>query len=62
VFDILSLPNAHAFDAETDARVRAEFEGLVAGDAVLQEGWKRFDIGSKVPKRSRRSNRRRQKI
>jgi hypothetical protein len=34
---------------------------MVAGDAMLQEGWKRLDIGSKVPVRERRPNRRRQK-
>ena len=62
VFDILSTPNAAAFDADVDARVsRREFDGLVAGDAMLQEGWKRFDIGSKVPVRERRPNRRRQR-
>jgi hypothetical protein len=41
--------------------VRNGFEGLVVGDAMLQEGWKRFDIGSKVPPRERRPNRRRRK-
>jgi len=59
VFDILSAPNSAAFDADVDARIRAQFEGLVAGDAKLQDGWKRFDIGSQVPPRERRSNRRR---
>jgi trimethylamine--corrinoid protein Co-methyltransferase len=61
VFDILSTPNAAAFDADVDARIRKEFDGLVAGDAKLQEGWTRFDIGSKIPVRERRPNRRRQK-
>jgi trimethylamine--corrinoid protein Co-methyltransferase len=60
-FDILSAPNSVAFDPQVDARIRNEFEGLVAGDAVLQEGWKRFDIGSKVPVRERRPNRRQRK-
>jgi len=61
VFDILSTPNAAAFDADVDARIRKEFHGMVAGDSKLQEGWTRFDIGSKVPVRERRPNRRRQK-
>jgi trimethylamine--corrinoid protein Co-methyltransferase len=60
-FDILSLPNTAAFTPEVDARVRGGFEGLVSGDAKLQDGWKRFDIGSKIPKRERRPNRRRKK-
>jgi hypothetical protein len=61
VYDILSTPNAAAFDADVDARIRKEFGGMVAGDAMLQEGWKRLDIGSKVPVRERRPNRRRQR-
>jgi hypothetical protein len=44
-----------------DARIRKEFDGLVAGEAKLQEGWKRLDIGSKTPVRERRPSRRRQK-
>ena len=59
VFDILSSPNPHVIDATVDARIRAGFDGLVAGDAKLQEGWKRFDIGSKTPVRARRTSRRR---
>ena len=60
-FDIISQPNNAAFSPEIDARVRGGFEGLVAGDARLQDGWKRFDIGSKVPTRERRPNRRQRK-
>ena len=48
-FDILSVPNSAALDPDVDARIRAGFEGLVAGDAKLQEGWKRIDIGSSEP-------------
>jgi trimethylamine--corrinoid protein Co-methyltransferase len=61
VYDILSQPNAAALDAATDARVRAGFDGLVAADSMLQEGWQRIDIGSKTPRRERRPSRRRQK-
>ena len=58
---ILSTPNAAAFDAKVDARIRSEFEGMVAGDAKLQAGWERIDIGSKVPARERRPSRRQQR-
>jgi len=60
-FDILSSPNIAAFDPVVDARVRAGFEGLVAGDAMIQDGWKRSDIGGNLPLRKRRPNRRRLK-
>ena len=36
---ILSRPNPAAFPAELDARIRAEFPGLVPGEATLPEGW-----------------------
>ncbi len=58
-YDILSTPNPAALDKRVDARVRSEFEGMVAGDAVLQEGWKRSAIGSNVSQRKRRPKRRR---
>ncbi len=60
-FSILSSPNAAVFDSEVDARIRAEFPGLVAGDARLQEGWTRLDIGGDVELRQRRPNRRRKR-
>ncbi len=56
--EILSTPNSVAFNADIDARIRAEFKELVAGDSVPQEGWKRFDVGPKAPARERRVNRR----
>lgn len=59
---VLSKPNPFAFDAETDARVRAGFDGLVTGDAQIQEGWTRIDIGSNAPKRKRRVNRRQKAV
>ncbi len=58
-FSIISAPNAVAFDAEVDARIRAEFEGLVAGDSTLPEGWQPFNVGNTAPKRERRPSRRR---
>ncbi len=57
-FDILSGPNAAALDTEVDARIRHEFDGLVAGDAMLQDGWKRLGVGSTTPVRERRPSRR----
>ncbi len=39
--EILTRDNPAVFSAEVDARVRAAFPGLVAGDAVPPEGWKR---------------------
>ena len=59
--EILSTPNSKAFDKSIDDRVRAEFEGLVAGDSRPQEGWNRIDIGSNTPHRERRVNRRRKR-
>ncbi len=58
-FDILSKVNSAALDPATDARVRAEFEGLVAGDSILPPGWKRYPVGNTVPQRKKRPNRRR---
>lgn len=59
--EILSTPNSVAFDKTIDDRIRAEFEGLVAGDSHVQEGWERFDVGAKVPDRARRVNRRKKR-
>lgn len=60
-FDILSAGNPDVLEAEVDARVRAGFDGLVAGDSALPDGWQRFDVGSNTPQRERRPNRRRQR-
>ena len=60
--EILSTPNSAALDPAIDARIRAEFEGMVVGDSVPQDGWERFDIGSNVPMRARRINRRRKSV
>ncbi len=59
VQDILSQPNPAALPPEVDARVRAGFDGLVAGDSVLPLGWQRFDTGGGEVTRARRTNRRR---
>lgn len=37
--EILSQENDVVFSPEVDARIRAEFEGIVAGDAVLPPKW-----------------------
>ncbi len=56
---ILSQPNAAALDADVDARIRAEFKGLVAGDSTLPEGWQPHNVGNSTAKRERRPSRRR---
>ena len=58
--DILSQPNGYALDEASDQAVRAQFDGLMAGDAELPDGWKRHKVGPTGAKRERRSNRRRQ--
>jgi hypothetical protein len=57
--EILSTPNSAALDPAVDARIRARFEGLVAGDSVAPAGWRRLEIGGQGPARKRRVNRRR---
>lgn len=54
---ILSRPNAHALTPEVDARVRAAFPGMVAGESSLPGGWTPFDVDHR-PKRERRQTRR----
>jgi trimethylamine--corrinoid protein Co-methyltransferase len=39
VREILTRDNPAVFSPNIDARIRAEFEGLVAGDAVPPPGW-----------------------
>ena len=56
--DILSKPNPHAFERSVDERVRAGFEGLVAGDSRPQKGWEHIEVGASTPVRKRRVNRR----
>ncbi len=58
--EVLSTSNPAALDADTDARIRAEFDGLVAGDSVVPEGWVPFDFGVEKITRKKRVNRRRQ--
>lgn len=59
VLEILSTPNPAVFSPEIDAQIHSEFPGLVKGDSIVPEGWTRLDIGSNIPKRERRVNRRR---
>jgi len=59
--EILSSPNSLAFDHNIDARIRAEFEGMVKGDSKPQEGWERIDVGPSGARRERRVTRRRRK-
>ena len=57
--DILSASNPAALDPAIDARIRARFKGLVAGDSVPPKGWKPAATGPEAPVRKRRTNRRR---
>jgi trimethylamine--corrinoid protein Co-methyltransferase len=41
VRDILTRDNPAGFSAEVDARIRAEFMGLVSGNLLPPEGWRR---------------------
>lgn len=59
--EILSSPNQAALDAETDQRIKAHFQGIVAGDSTLPVGWSPFAIGGEKPQRARRQNRRSKK-
>ncbi len=56
---ILASPNQAALDAETDARIRAEFAGIVAGESTLPDGWTPHKIGGIKPTRKKRVNKRR---
>ena len=58
---ILAEPNPAVLDEETDARVRAGFDGLVAGDSIFPDGWQAFDVGTAEPTRQRRPSRRRRR-
>ena len=57
--EILMEPNRGELDAEADRRVRAGFEGLVAGGAHVPEGWHRHETGGTGQRRGRRETRRR---
>jgi hypothetical protein len=46
-------------DEAVDGRIRDHFDGLVAGDSVLPEGWVMQGETSARPRRTRRVNRRR---
>ncbi len=59
--EILSTPNSAALDPAVDARIRAKFEDLVAGESVPPDGWKHIETGAAGPTRKRRVNRRRRK-
>lgn len=59
---ILSRPNRAVLDAETDARIKAHFAGIVAGESTLPAGWTPFEIGSRGAGRERRQTRRRMQL
>lgn len=57
--EILSTPNSLAIDPDVDDRIRDEFDGLVAGNSTLPEGWRRYEVGGPNITRQRRTNKRR---
>jgi trimethylamine--corrinoid protein Co-methyltransferase len=61
VKDILTRDNPAVFTPEVDARIRAEFAGIVAGDSHPPQGWKKVSASSEseaTPERRRRRRRR----
>ena len=57
--EILSTPNPAVLEPAVDARIRSEFDGLVAGESTVPEGWQRVATGGSGTMRERRKNRRR---
>jgi trimethylamine--corrinoid protein Co-methyltransferase len=58
VREILTRDNPAVFSPDVDARIRAEFEGLVAGDSVAPPGWTAPQPARTRDRRNRRSRRR----
>ena len=56
VREMLSFDNPAVFSAETDAKIRAEFPRLPAGNSTLPDGWKR--VSSEEASRPMRRERR----
>ncbi|MCP4362432.1 MAG: trimethylamine methyltransferase [Chloroflexi bacterium] len=54
VRDILTRDNPAVFSPEVDARIRAEFTGLVSGNSVPPSGWKRVSAAQTNNKKRRR--------
>nr|WP_211342439.1 trimethylamine methyltransferase family protein [Litoreibacter halocynthiae] len=52
-------PNPAALTPEADARIKAHFPGIVAGDSSLPDGWVPAETGPTAPVRARRQSRRR---
>jgi trimethylamine---corrinoid protein Co-methyltransferase len=59
VKEILTRDNQAVFSPEVDARIRAEFTGIVAGDSIPPEGWKRVAASVEDDDSSLRRRRRR---
>ena len=58
VQEILTGDNPAVFSPDVDARIRAEFEGLVAGDSLPPPGWKPPKLARARDRRNRRQRRR----
>ncbi len=56
--EILTRDNPAVFSPELDAQIRAAFPGMVAGDALPPEGWKRAAEGEEDGGRRRRRHER----
>ncbi len=58
VREILTRDNPAVFSPDVDARIRAEFEGLVAGDSLPPPGWKPPKSARTRDRRNRRQRQR----
>ncbi len=54
---ILARPNPAVLSPEVEARVRAGFPGLVAGDSSLPAGWQPAAVGRPAPRERRQTRR-----
>lgn len=61
VKEILTQDNPAVFSPEVDARIRSEFVGIVAGDSVPPDGWKKVTTPKEVEKATGRRRRRRRR-
>ena len=59
--DLLTEANPDLQKLAIDRAVQEGINGMVPSDAVLPEGWKRFDIGGGTPKGRKRVNKRRRR-
>ena len=58
---ILTRDNPAVFAPEVDARIRAKFAGMVAGDSLPPQGWKKVSASSEGEATTERRRRRRRR-